>query len=495
MNSSPADPPGTASERKRRVGRSLLWVVSEKGGVTVVSLVSVALLTRLLTPDQMGVAAIGLTLVQILTALLSGPLHDAVVQRKDCLHVDISTAFWMATGLGVTLAALGFALAPLVSRAFADPRVGPVYAWMGLSLIAAGAEAGLAAPLRRALHFRPLAMRAMASRTCAAVVAVGMAYAGFGVWSLVAQQLVAVALGATLLAIATPRLPGFAFSAASARWQLRYTLPTLGTAVLNNLQARIVVLFVGQVFGTTALGYVHVAQRVVQALRDFSSTAFYQLALPLLARHQGDRAALANGFRRATALFTAAVLPLFVGIAAVAPDVIGLAFGARWHPAVLPLQLLALSVALGFVRRPAGTVFQAAGRPVYGLIGTAISLAVTLAGLFTVGLMGVAWTLGVLVVRPLFTLPVGARLLQRLTGLGLGAQLRPALGPVLASALMAAVVLAATPLLAPWSASARLATLVALGAAVYLPLLWLLARGAVKEGEALARAALGPARP
>jgi O-antigen/teichoic acid export membrane protein len=476
MNSSPADPPGTASERKRRVGRSLLWVVSEKGGVTVVSLVSVALLTRLLTPDQMGVAAIGLTLVQILTALLSGPLHDAVVQRKDCLHVDISTAFWMATGLGVTLAALGFALAPLVSRAFADPRVGPVYAWMGLSLIAAGAEAGLAAPLRRALHFRPLAMRAMASRTCAAVVAVGMACAA-------------------LLAIATPRLPGFAFSAASARWQLRYTLPTLGTAVLNNLQARIVVLFVGQVFGTTALGYVHVAQRVVQALRDFSSTAFYQLALPLLARHQGDRAALANGFRRATALFTAAVLPLFVGIAAVAPDVIGLAFGARWHPAVLPLQLLALSVALGFVRRPAGTVFQAAGRPVYGLIGTAISLAVTLAGLFTVGLMGVAWTLGVLVVRPLFTLPVGARLLQRLTGLGLGAQLRPALGPVLASALMAAVVLAATPLLAPWSASARLATLVALGAAVYLPLLWLLARGAVKEGEALARAALGPARP
>lgn len=464
--------------------------MSEKGGVTLVSLITVILLTRLLAPDQMGVAAVGLTLVQILTALVSGPLHDAVVRRKDCQQVDIATAFWIATGFGVALAVLGFACAPLVGQVFDDPRIGQVYAWMGLSLVAAGVEAGLAAPLRRALHFRPLAVRAMVSRTCAAAVALGLAFAGFGVWSLVAQQLVAVLLGAALLAFATPQLPGFRFSGASARWQLRYILPTLGTAVLNNLQERIVVLFVGHAFGTTALGYVHVAQRLLQALRDLASTSFYQLALPLLARHQGDRVALANGFRRATALFTATVLPLFVGVVVVAPDVIPLAFGARWQPAVLPLQLLALAAALGFIRQPVGAMFQAVGLPVYNLLTTAIAVAVTFAGLMTVGGISVAWTLAVLVVRPLVTMPVGGWLLRKITGLGLGAQLHPALGPVLASAGMATAVLALTPLLDSWTPGARLTTLVALGAAVYLPMVWAFAPDIAKEGKALARAAL-----
>lgn len=480
--------------RHRRVGRSLMWVVSEKGGVTVLSLVTIALLSRLLGPDLMGVAALGLTLVQILIAVVSGPLHNAIVQRKDAQHADFATAFWMATGMGVLLAGAGFALAPLVSRAFGDPRVGPIYAWMGLSLIAAGSEAGLAAQLRRQMRFRALAVRTMVSRIGGAVVAVGMAYAGFGVWSLVAQQLAAVSLGSCLLALAVPRLPGLVFSTASARALARYAAPLLGAAVLSNLQARILVLFVGQVFGTTTLGYVHVAQRAIQALQDFAGSAFQQLALPLLARHQEDRAALANGFRRATALLSAAVLPLFVGLATVAPEVITLAFGPAWQPAVLPMQLLAISVALGFVRQPAGVVFQAAGRPHYNLIAVAIAFAVTLLGLFTVGRLGLGWALAVLVVRPLCTLPVGARMLRRLTDLGLGAQLRPAAGPLMACAVMALTLLAARPLLASWSPAGRLAVLVALGAVVYLGLVRVLAPAAVREGEALARAALGPAR-
>ncbi len=478
-----------------RVGRSLVWVMLEKGGITVVSLLSVALLARQLSPDQMGVAAVGLTLVQILTALIGGPLHDAVVQRRDCQPIDIATAFWLASGCGLVFAALGFLCAPALGHAFGDPRVGQVYAWMGLSLVAAGAEAGLAAPLRRALHFRPIATCAMVSRCVAATVAVGMAFAGYGVWSLVAQQLVAVSVGAVLLAFAVPSLPGLRFSRVSARWQLRYIVPTLGAAVLFNLQARIVILFVGQVFGATVLGYVHVAQRVVQAFSDFASAASYQLVLPLMARHQGDSGALASGFRRATGLFTAAVLPLLIGVAAVAPDVIGIAFGAAWQPAVLPLQLLALSLALAFIRQPSGMVFQAAGRPGYNFASTCISFAVTLVGLLAFGRFSLGWTLAVLVLRPIVTMPLGGWLLRRITGLGLAAQLQPAFGPLLASVAMAAAVLATTPLLGAWPPMARLAALVTLGAVVYLPLLRLLAPVTVKEGATLARSALRPAAP
>jgi PST family polysaccharide transporter len=418
-----------------------------------------------------------------------------VVQRRDCQPIDIATAFWLATGCGVLFAALGFLFAPALGHAFGDARIGQVYAWMGLGLIAAGAEAGLAAPLRRALHFRPIATCAMASRCVAAAVAVGMAFAGYGVWSLVAQQLVAVSVGAVLLAFAVPTLPGFRFSRASARWQLRYIVPTLGAAVLFNLQARIVILFVGQVFGATVLGYVHVAQRVVQAFSDFASAASYQLMLPLMARHQGDRSALASGFRRATGLFTAAVLPLLIGLAVVAPDVIRLAFGAAWQPAILPLQLLALSLALGFIRQPSGMVFQAAGRPGYNFTATCISFVVTVVGLLALGSYSLTATLAVLVLRPVVTLPLGGWLLRRITGLDLAAQLRPALGPLLATAAMAGAVLATAPLLATWPPVMRLAALVTLGAGVYLPLLRLLAPVTVKEGENLARSALRPAAP
>ncbi len=179
------------------------------------------------------------------------------------------------------------------------------------------------------------------------------------------------------------------------------------------------------------------AFRAVDVLWAIAAAAVTQVALPVLARLQSDPERRRRAYRAAVELTCLLLYPCFVGIALLAPEVVELLFGARWHaihPLVTALALLTIVQAPRLLTTP---MLTAIGRPREPLIGLAVELFVVLGLGLAAALtpsLSLAAAMAVWMLRELASAPVMIRRLDRATGIGFVEQLAGARMPLLASA-------------------------------------------------------------
>jgi PST family polysaccharide transporter len=467
--------------------RSFWWVVVESVGASGVSLVAVVLLARLLSPADFGVAAMALGIVQLLGVIVEMMFHDALVQRAEVEHGHLDTAFWTSFGLGVLFAA-GCALgAPAIGALFAEPKLGPVLAWASIGLIFTGLNAVHLAQLRRALQFRPLAMRTLLGRLVGTAVGVGMALDGYGPWALVGQYLVSGLLSVMVLWAKAPRWPALRWSPRHGRELVGFAAPSLANHLLFSSNIRIFTLVAGYLLGATAVGFLNLAFRVFEVLGTVLAAASSQLALPLFARRQADREALVRAYRIGTEFTCLITLPICGGLLVCAHEVVTVVFGTQWLPVVPLIQVLAGSTMVGFVRQIAPIMLNAVGRPQSNLLGSLAACSVSLLALPLLGTLGVlgaafAWTL-----RSLASMPIGARQLRRAVGMSFWQQIECAGVPLAAAlAMMATLLLLKLGLTDTWPPRLALPVLVGAGGGAYAAaLLAIRARSLLQLGSFL----------
>ena len=456
------------STAQRQAARSLLWTALESFGLSGLSLLSVVVLARLLSPTDFGLAALALGVVQILSMLVEMFFHDAVVQRRDLERAHVDSAFTVSLTLGLLLTLATIALAPLVATLLSEPRLPAVLRWMCPSIALAGLSGVLVADLRRRLAFRALALRSFAGRLAGAVVGIAMAFLGYGVWSLVGMQLVSVGAAAGMLWLLADERPRLRLSLARIRDLLGFALASIASNLVWYSNVRLFTLLVGAQLGTAAVGQFHFGLRIVDALRDTLGGAVHQLALPLFARQQNDLSTLRGIFARAMRLTCLITAPTFAGLAATTPEIVAAVFGERWAPAVPVIQLLALGAIPSFMLMYASTAMNARGYPALDLWANLVGLAVSLGGIALFGHLGLVVAAAVWLFRALAMLPVSAAFLYRVPAIPLGQQLAPTLVPLAAAAMTFLAVSATRELLpAVWPTELRLVALVAAGAAVY----------------------------
>src|SRR4029077_14447115 len=114
----------------------------------------------------------------------------ALIQRSTITDEDCSTVFWTTLGTGTAVAAIGVAVSPLVGRFFSTPAVTPLFAATALGTLVAALASTQMALLTRAMDFRGLELREIASTLVGAVAAISLALAGTGAWAIVGQGLV-----------------------------------------------------------------------------------------------------------------------------------------------------------------------------------------------------------------------------------------------------------------------------------------------------------------
>jgi PST family polysaccharide transporter len=478
------------SEHGRRAARSLVWTALESFGLSGLSFLSLVILSRFLTAAEFGAAAIALGLVQILNLFVEVTFHDALVQRRAVEERHFDTAFTVSLALGTLLSAGCFLGADAFARLVGEPEVAPLLGPMSLSLPAMGFASALIARQRRQMEFRPLAIRSLAGRSGGAVLAIAAAIAGAGAWALVVQQVASVVLAAAVLWAFAAQRPRPRFSPGAFRALIGFgARSTLVMLVFFSIQ-RVFVIGVGSMLGASAAGYVTLAFRCVDMLRDVAAGAILQLSLPVFSRLQEDRKALERHFSAAVELSAAAMFPVFAGLAVTAPEIVTLLFGAKWLPAAPYVALLAVLAVLYFARMFSPPMMAALGRPHYSLAGGLAQLLFILAGLALVGERSADWAMAVWAARLLVSAPLDSAMLWRASGISPWRQVRGAL-PIFAIVLaMAAAVLGVRAALIDLPIALRLPAMVATGAAVYALLLWTLRRAVVERALGLAAASL-----
>ena len=428
---------------KRRATAGMIWSSIESWGQQLLQFALFAVLARLLGPEAFGIVAMAMILTTFANLLvLHGGWNEALVQRPDLDPRHTDSAFWALLAGAVVLAAVVAVAARPLAAALEQPSLAAVTAALGLSLPLGVLGVVPAALLRREFRFAPLALRTLFGTVAAGLVAVPMALAGYGVWSLVAFQLTMPAIQTAVLWQAHPWRPGLRFSRPHLRELGGYVAGVLGERSLLAVEIVVPLIVVGAAAGAAALGHFTTARKILDLMIDLLVKPVTQVAMPSFAGAAADAARVRTVLTVGTQVAALLVFPGHVGLILVAPDLVPLIFGAAWTPVVPVLQVMALSgLALPFVMLTTA-LMHGTGHTTAQLGVAVLSTAVFVLLLLAMPGSSLVQVALAYVLRSAILLPVRFRTVRRVTGIDPLPSLRATVPLILAAALMAAAVLA-----------------------------------------------------
>ncbi|RYZ15156.1 MAG: lipopolysaccharide biosynthesis protein [Alphaproteobacteria bacterium] len=464
-----------ASDLMLRAGKAAGWVVVSRWFDLIGSLVTLAITARLLPPETFGIFGMAMLACLIPELVLSGALGDGVIQRKDLRPGHLNGVFWLHVVLFLVFMAGLFLMTPLFAAQFDQPMLTDIIPVMALSIVFWVLSVVPGALLRRELRFGALCVADALSTAAAFIVGVGMALMGFGVWSLVWQEIARRCVKWIAMSISARWAPSVTFTRADVTDLLRFNVLGLATRIIYELETAIPKYFIGLFLGAQMLGYFNMAVRFYQQLTQVLLSPFTSVALPVIASIQHDREQLHATFAAGTKAATMLAFPAFIGAAAVAPVAIPLIFGETWIPAIPAAQIMIIAAVRAPVNAFNGELMRGTGHPgIYTtLVGLgAIMMAVMVPLVTSFGIAAVSLTI---LVRGIVQWAVAAYVVQRTVGYPAIKQFTIGWQSFIAAAGMGIVVALALPWLEFLPRPVSLGLLGLLGVVVHMALLSILA--------------------
>jgi O-antigen/teichoic acid export membrane protein len=368
------------------------WIGGAQIASQVLTFLAGVLLARLLMPKDFGLIGMALVYTSLIRLLGQVGFSAAVIHRQDLTDNDLSTMYWASLAISVLLYGLAVAFAPAVAAFFRDARLTRVIEVSSIAFIVSAIGGVQRVLLEKQMRFRRLAANELIASGVYAFVSTAMALTGFGVWSLVVSRLAEQVVDSTFAWFTTGWSPRLEFSTASLRRSLGYGSRVWGSNVLYYGQENVDNLVVGRVLGATSLGFYSMAFRLANVPRWFLINVVFRVMFPALSSAQSDHDLLRRAYLKISSYVTLTAMGLCAGLAMVAPEFVQVVYGAKWLPAVRPLQILAVAAAVYSIGQAAGPALLSLGRPGLQLrIGFVSTTCLVVAAL-----IGVRWgTVGV----------------------------------------------------------------------------------------------------
>jgi lipopolysaccharide exporter len=459
----------------RSAVRGVRWTTLSMLLIATTQIIYLVVLGRILEPDSFGLLAMILVVTGFAELLAQMGLSEAIIQRPEPSHLELSSLYWLNITMGGLLYAVLLMVTPLIAALYSAPELERLLPWMALVFLISPWGVQFKALLQKRLQFKPLAIIEIVAAIIGALLAIVLALQGYGVWSLVWGQLAQSLVKALLLVLVGWRqqmLPKVYFNYTAVKPYLSFGLHLLGSNALNYVNSRIDQLIVGTLLGSQALGYYSMAFNLVLQPISRINPVLTQVAFPVLAKVRSDKARLKRGYFRMLDLLTSINAPVLLGVVAVAPLLIPVVLGEQWLPIVPLVQVLAPFSLIRSTGNAGGSLVLACGRAdlafYWNLLLFAFIPLTVAAGAKIGGLQGLVWTLLGLQMFLLFAWYFFA--VRRLLGNCFLGFIGSMIAPVVFAALMVGAVVSIAPLLATLPAAMNLTVQVLFGGFIYVGL-------------------------
>lgn len=377
----------------RSIAIGAAWTTAAQWFVQLSQFAVSIVLARLLAPSDYGLVGMALVITGFVALFGNLGLGAALIQKKEIDDEYVSTAFWTTVAAGVVLLGAVYFTAPLAADFYNDTRVATVARVAALGLLFGPMNSIVTSLLERHMRYRVVAMLDISTALLGQTTAVGFAFSGMGVWSLVAGTLVAQATRIPLAFLFERWLPGFAFNVAKLKDLFSFGGYLLAFNFVNYLNRNLDKLIIGRALGASQLGYYDMAyQAMLKPLQNVSDTIGRPL-FPALSSLQDHKKEAAETYRKIVAYISLITFPAMFGLSAVAADFVMVVLGSQWEPAISVLQILALAGAIQSVSATVGSVYLSQGRSdlmfKVGIFGT-IAIATAFFTGIRWGILGVA---------------------------------------------------------------------------------------------------------
>jgi len=328
---------------KKKLVRGAGWNALQAWGRRIIGFVILPILAHLLGPEEYGLVATALIYIAFLEIFADQTFTTVIEQKQDLEPEHLDSLFWPFVGLGIVLTVGTIFLAPTIAGYFKEPKLTAVIRALSpgyLLLIGRGLQASL---LRRELKIRPLAMAEMMSVIFGGAVGVTMAFSGFGVWSLVGQQLTQRLVSVGYIWRASSWQPSMRFSWPHLKELLPYGLSIMGHRLLEVSSAQFGRLLISAKLGNLFLGYYSVTERLMNQIVGMVVGANSMTLMPGLASLKDDMPKFRHLLNQACRYTALIAFPLFVGMSVMSNEIVHVVLGAKWVEAAPLMRVFALA--------------------------------------------------------------------------------------------------------------------------------------------------------
>ena len=363
----------------------------------LIQFISGIILARLLTPYDYG--CIGMLMIFMLLAesFIDGGFGSALIQKKQPTQTDYSTIFFWNMGLSAVLYALLYLSAPAIARFYGIPLLCDVLRVQGLVLFVYAFNIVQRNQLQKKMNFKVLSIVTILTSITALTVTIIMAHQGFGVWALVAQNMLTAAIPAIVFWFYVRWRPQLTFSWQSFRELFSFGFYMFLTHILNQFGQQIQGLLIGRFYNAATMGYYSKANATERLASTSISKVMSQVTYPLYAEMQEDKGALGDMIKKITLTLSYVTFPLMFILLLCAKPLFILLYSERWADSVPYFQVLCIAglayslqsvnyqsvAAIGksrtmfvwtFVKRAMGIVFVVIGLLLDGMRGLLVGM-------------------------------------------------------------------------------------------------------------------------
>lgn len=380
---------------RQKAAKGVIWTTVQKFAGMGISFISGIILARLLMPEDYG--AIGMLSIFMVVAqqFMDGGFGTALIQKKNPTQEDYSTVFWWNLGLSIILYAILFFCAPPISRFYDMPILSPVLRFQALILIISALNMVQSNRLVKQFRFKEIAIVSLGTSVVSLAVTIVLAYKGYGVWSLVVQNILMAFIPMVAYLIIVRWHPSFTFSKESFKGLFSFGVFVFLSHIINKICNNIQGLLIGKIYNAGTMGYYSKARSAELLASRSIEESLTRVTFPLYAEYQDNKPELANLIKKLTTSVAYITFPLMLLLLLLARPIFLLLYSERWLPCVPYFQILCLGGLAICMQSINLQAISAIGKSKimfrWTLIKRSIGLVLMIGALWLWGIYGLLW--------------------------------------------------------------------------------------------------------
>lgn len=331
---------------KEKTVKGTFWSAADAFlGQGVTFLVGIVL-ARLLTPEEYGLIGIVTIFTTIMLGIIDSGFSNALIRKIEVSEEDYCTLFIVNMAMSALMYVILFFSAPAIALFFARPQLVLLCRVMGVFLIFQALSIVQYTILSRNIDFKTKTKASLFSGIISGVIGIGMAFMGFGVWSLVAQQLSKQLLYSVCLWWLNKWWPKLKFSIESFKYMWGFGWKLLLSGILDRLWGQLYQTVVGKCYSPATLGQYSRSKEYAGIFSNNLTSIVQRVSYPVLSQVQDNKDRMVSAYRRVikTTMFVTAVC--MISLAAVSEPLIYCLIGPQWHEAATFLPFICISMSL-----------------------------------------------------------------------------------------------------------------------------------------------------
>lgn len=345
---------------KAKIG--VFWVVLDDLFLRIYSVITNIILARILLPEDFGLVAIVIVTFEMIKLFGNLGIGAKLIQQQEDIYEYATSAFWLNIILSLSLLIITVSLSPYIALFYDNDLILPILIIFSLTFFIQSFGSTHLALLTKELAYKKIVLVGIVMTFLSRSLAIGMAFAGFGVWSLIIPEVIASFLKTIALWIINPWKPEFRLKTRYWKDIFRFGFNYLGADLTRYLNINGSYVIIGKILGERSLGIYSFAYTLANLPFDSIVSTLQKVAFPTFSNLQNNIKAFQTVFLQMTKFSSLVSFPMLMGLFILADMFIPLIYGDKWEEAILPFQIITGFILFRIVASPGGQVLLAFGR-------------------------------------------------------------------------------------------------------------------------------------